>query len=72
LGEPASATLQREKQVEYIYISAEKDEAIRPEWEQWAARKYLHVEPVVIKGAGHATIVLNYTSEVIDAATKGL
>ncbi len=58
--------------VEYVYISAEKDEAIRPEWEQWAARQYLHVEPVVVKGAGHANIVLNYTSEVVDAATKGL
>ncbi len=58
--------------VEYVYISAEKDEAIRPEWEQWAAREYLHVEPVVIKGAGHATIVLNQASEVVDAATKGL
>ena len=58
--------------VEYVYISAEKDDAIRPEWEQWAAREYLHVEPVVIKGAGHATIVLNHASEVVDAATKGL
>ena len=58
--------------VEYVYICAEKDEAIRPEWEQWAAREYLHVEPVVIKGAGHANIVLNHASEVVDAATKGL
>jgi hypothetical protein len=58
--------------VEYVYICAEKDEAIRPEWEQWAAREYLHVEPVVVKGAGHATIVLNHVSEVVDAATKGL
>src|SRR6266700_121421 len=57
-------------QVEYVYISAEKDDAIRPQWEQWAAREYLHVEPVIIKGAGHASIVLNYTSEVVDAATK--
>ncbi len=58
--------------VEYVYICAEKDEAVRPQWEQWAAREYLHVEPVVVKGAGHASIVLNYTSEVVDAATKGL
>ena len=58
--------------VEYVYICAEKDEAIRPAWEQWAAREYLHVEPVVIKGAGHATIILNQVSEVIDAATEGL
>jgi hypothetical protein len=32
----------------------------------------LHVEPVVIKGAGHANIVLKYAGEVADAATKGL
>ena len=43
--------------VEYVYICGEKDDAIRPEWEQWAAREYLHVEPVVVKGAGHANIV---------------
>jgi hypothetical protein len=41
-------------------------------WEQWAARTYLHVEPVVINGARHATIVLNQASEVVDAATQGL
>ena len=58
--------------VEYVYISAEKDDAIRPEWEQWAARKYQHVEPVDIKGAWHANIVLDYVSEVVDAAIKGL
>ncbi|HLI08055.1 MAG TPA: hypothetical protein VKV40_15920 [Ktedonobacteraceae bacterium] len=58
--------------VEYVYICGEKDDAIRPEWEQWAARQYLHVEPVVIKGAGHANIVLDYVGEVVDAAIKGL
>jgi hypothetical protein len=58
--------------VEYVYISAEKDDAIRPEWEQWAAREYLRVEPVVIKGAGHSTIILNQASEVVDAEIKGL
>ena len=57
--------------VEYVYVCGEKDDAIRPEWEQWAAREYLHVEPVVVKGAGHANIVL-YAKEVVDAATKGL
>jgi len=59
-------------QVEYVYICAEKDDAIRPQWEQWAAREYLHVEPIVIKGAGHANIVVDYVSEVVDAATNGL
>ena len=58
--------------VDWVYISAEKDEAIRPAWEQWAARTYLHVEPVVIKGAGHATVVLAHVGEVVDAATRGL
>jgi len=59
-------------QVEYVYISAEKDDAIRPQWEQWAAREYLHVEPVIIPGAGHANIVLDYVSDVVDAATNEL
>lgn len=57
--------------VEYVYVCGEKDDAIRPEWEQWVARERLHVEPVVVKGAGHAGIVL-YVKEVVDAATKGL
>jgi hypothetical protein len=54
---------------EYVYISAEHDEAIRSEWEQRAAREYLHVEPVVIAGAGHSDFVLGHVSEVVDAAT---
>jgi hypothetical protein len=58
--------------VEYVYIYGEKDDAIRPEWEQWAAREYLHVEPVAVKEAGHADIVFNHVKEVVDAATKGL
>ncbi len=55
--------------VEYVYISAEYDEAVRPEWEQRAAREYLHVEPVVIAGGGHSDIVLDHVSEVVDATT---
>jgi hypothetical protein len=58
--------------VEYVYICGEKDDAIRPEWEQRAAREYLHVEPVVVVGAGHGNIVVKYAKEVVDAATKGL
>jgi len=57
--------------VEYVYICGEKDDAIRPEWEQKTAREYLHVEPVVIKGAGHANI-LYFVNDVADVATKGL
>jgi hypothetical protein len=45
---------------------------VRPEWQQRAARKYLHAEPVVVKGAGHGNIVTKYAKEVVDAATKGL
>jgi hypothetical protein len=59
-------------QVEYVYIAAEHDDAIRPAWEQWAARTYLHVEPVVIKGAGHSSIIFSHVGEVVDAATAGL
>jgi hypothetical protein len=57
--------------VEYVYVCGEKDDAIRPEWEQRAAREYLHVEPIVVKGAGHGNIVVKYAKEVVDAATKG-
>jgi hypothetical protein len=57
--------------VEYVYVCGEKDDAIRPEWEQWTAREYLHVEPVVIKGAGHANIMFRNVKEIVDAATKG-
>jgi hypothetical protein len=58
--------------VEYVYVCGEKDDAIRPEWEQRAAREYLHVEPVVVRDAGHVNIVVKYVKEVVDAATKGL
>jgi hypothetical protein len=58
--------------VEYVYVYGEKDNAIRPEWEQKAAREYLHVEPVVVVGAGHGNTVLKHAKEVVDAATKGL
>ena len=54
--------------VEYVYVASEDDESIRPEWEQRAAREYLQVEPVVVAGAGHADIVLNHVSAVVDAA----
>jgi hypothetical protein len=57
---------------EYVYICGEKDDAIRPAWEQRVAREYLHVEPVVIKAAGHTHIVLKYAKEVADAARTGL
>jgi hypothetical protein len=55
---------------EYVYIAGDKDDALRPEWEQWQAREFLHVEPVVIRGAGHVNIVLDHVDEVVDAATR--
>jgi hypothetical protein len=64
--------LKKLPKVEYVYIYGEKDDAIRPEWEQWVARKYLHVEPVVVKRARHSNILFWYVKEVVDAATKGL
>jgi pimeloyl-ACP methyl ester carboxylesterase len=58
--------------VEYVWVCGEKDDAVRPEWQQRTAREYLHVEPVVVTGAGHGNIVVKYAKEVVDAATKGL
>lgn len=57
---------------DYVYISGEKDEAIRPQWEQWAAHTLLHVEPVIIKGGSHAKIVFTNPREIVAAATRGL
>jgi hypothetical protein len=58
--------------VEYVSVCGERDNAVRPEWQQRTAREYLHVEPVIVPGAGHANIVTKYAKEVVDAATKGL
>ena len=71
-GMNESCPLAELPKVEYTYICGEKDDAILPEWEQSAAREYLHVEPAVIKGAGHGNIVVKYAREVVDAATRGL
>src|SRR5579859_5974749 len=56
---------------EYVYICGADDDAINPTWEQWAAREYLHVDPIVIPNAKHSDIV-HYVREVVDAATCGL
>ena len=55
--------------VDYVYISAEKDEAIRPAWQTHAARDLLHVEPVIVAGAGHASILRRQPRQVVEAAT---
>jgi hypothetical protein len=57
---------------DYLYVAGENDDALRPEWEQWQARQFLHVEPVVIPGAAHSDIALDYIDELVDAATRGL
>src|SRR3984885_958998 len=57
---------------DYVYIAGELDDALRPEWEQWQAREFLHVEPVIIRGAGHSDIVMDHIDEVVDAATRDL
>ena len=72
LGMSEVCPLKTLPKVEYVYVCGEKDEAVRPEWEQKTARTYLHVEPVVVKGAGHANIVVKYANQVVGAATKGL
>jgi predicted esterase YcpF (UPF0227 family) len=58
--------------VQYVWVCGEKDNAVRPQWQQQTAREYLHVEPVVVADAGHGNIVTKYVKEVVDAATKGL
>jgi pimeloyl-ACP methyl ester carboxylesterase len=58
--------------VDNVYVSGSADQQIRPEWEQSAARRVLGVEPVVISGAGHSTIVTNYAAAFADACVKGL
>jgi hypothetical protein len=58
--------------VENVYVSGSADDQIRPEWEQSAARRVLGVEPVVITGAGHASIVAQYGAQLADACVDGL
>jgi hypothetical protein len=58
--------------VENVYVSGSADDQIRPEWEQSAAGRLLGVEPAVISGAGHSTIVTNYAAQLADACVKGL
>lgn len=58
--------------VENMDISGDADDQIRPEWEQSAARRVLGAERVVIAGAGHSSVVTQYTSQLADACVKGL
>ncbi len=58
--------------VDNVYVSGSADDQIRPEWEQSAARRLLGIEPTVISGAGHSTIVTNFAAQLADASVKGL
>jgi len=58
-------------QTEYVYICGADDDAIDPAWEQWIAREYLRVEPIVIPGAKHSDIVY-FVRQIVDGATRGL
>lgn len=58
--------------VDNVYVSGSADDQIRPEWEQSTARRVLGVEPVVVSGAGHATLVSQYATQLADACVKGL
>ena len=64
--------LEKMPTVENIDISGAADDQIRPEWEQSAARRVLGVDPVVIAGGGHSTIVAQYAAQIADACVEGL
>jgi hypothetical protein len=55
-----------------VCVSGSADDQIRPEWEQSAARRALGVEPVIVSGAGHATLVTQYATQLADACVAGL
>jgi pimeloyl-ACP methyl ester carboxylesterase len=64
--------LEKMPTVENMDLSGDADDQIRPEWEQAAARRVLGVEPVIIAGAGHTTIVTQYAAQLADTCIRGL
>ena len=58
--------------VDNIVVSGAADDQISPAWEQATARRVLKVEPVIIRGAGHANLVTEFAAQVADAAVRGL
>jgi pimeloyl-ACP methyl ester carboxylesterase len=58
--------------VDSIDVSGAADDQISPAWEQATARRVLSAEPVIVPGAGHANVVLDYAAQVADAAVRGL
>jgi hypothetical protein len=64
--------LQKMPRVDSIDISGGGDDQINPAWEQASARRVLGVEPVIIPGAGHANVVMDYAAQVADAAVRRL
>jgi hypothetical protein len=58
--------------VDNIVVSGSADDQINPAWLQATARRVLRVEPVIVSGAGHASIVTQHAAQVADAAVRGL
>jgi hypothetical protein len=58
--------------VDNIVVSGSADDQIDPAWEQATARRVLMVEPVIVPGAGHASVVTDHAAQVADAAVRGL
>jgi pimeloyl-ACP methyl ester carboxylesterase len=58
--------------VDSIVVSGSADDQINPAWLQATARRALKAEPVIVPGAGHASVVTQYAAQVADAAVRGL
>jgi hypothetical protein len=70
LLEPCS--LKELPKVDSVYICAAEDQAVRPEWQQRAARESLGIDAIVISGARHGSIFRTHRREVAAAVTQNL
>ena len=59
-------------EVDSVYICAAQDQAVRPQWQQQAARESLGIDAIVISGARHGSILSTHRREVAAAFTQGL
>ena len=64
--------LQKLPAVDNVDVSGSADDQVSPAWEQASARRVLMTEPVIVSGAGHATLVTDYAAQLADAAVRGL
>jgi hypothetical protein len=64
--------LKKMPNVDNVDVSGAADDQINPAWEQAAARRVLAAQPIIVTGAGHATVVTDYAAQVADAAVRGL